>query len=71
MVDPVEKFDGWELKFAMSVARHAKRPAWVPSATQENWMRRLVKELRATVVGPDDDLIDDDDGGRKWPTSAG
>lgn len=54
------KFDGWELKFAMSIALHGKRSAWVPSPKQKTVMRRLIDEMRTPDTGA---LIDEADHG--------
>ena len=40
-----EGSDDWLKGFVRSIARHAKRRAWRPTAKQESIMRRLVAEL--------------------------
>lgn len=37
--------DDWTRKFARSIARNAKRPAWRPSPKQQFIMRRLLAEM--------------------------
>ncbi len=46
------ELDEWERGFARSIARHAKRPSWMPTRKQAAVMRRLVSELdrKAEVI---------------------
>ena len=37
--------DEWLKGFVLSIVKHGKRPAWRPSAKQQQIMRRLVSEL--------------------------
>lgn len=49
--------DEWLKGFVRSIAHHAKRTSWRPSAKQEQIMRRLVSEL-STAPGSDVEVIE-------------
>lgn len=48
-----DKSDPWIKGFVLSIARHAKRPSWRPSAKQEQIMRSLLSDLH---IGPTQDV---------------
>ena len=54
-----EGSDEWLKGFVRSIARHAKRGAWRPTAKQESIMRRLVAELGTGTEQPVN-LIEED-----------
>lgn len=53
--------DEWGKAFAMSIARHGKRPSWRPSAKQAHFMRKLVAGLQVAPEA-DFDLIEKEAG---------
>lgn len=48
---------GFVRSFALSIARHARRPAWHPTPKQERIMRQMLGEFTG-AQGPEPELIE-------------